>query len=85
MRGLTPSEFESLTHVERDMSLGKCDPECAVDFFEQSSGLLDSLVSRGLLVPAPCPYLPGAPHLDLTELGRLALRLARTVPGMLTP
>lgn len=79
MRGLTNAEFNWLSAIEEDAANGPCDSSGDGGHFDDEDPTLEALYQRRLVQEEPCP-LHHPPHIGLTELGRLALHLARTVP-----
>ena len=78
MRGLTPAEEDALRLVEENTT---GDLECGACFVDDRRFTIDDAVfltlhRRGCLRPIACEVVPGQFHCTLTDLGRLALRLA---------
>jgi len=77
MRGLTDVEEEALGLVLRESGLpGDCRYCDTSPHFSQPDAVFLALHARGLVHVVACSVTPDAFHCDITDRGRLALRLA---------
>jgi len=86
MRGLTALEFDLLVLAEevggQPCSHRDC-PNTPDEEYLMPETAARALVARGLLTLTPCGESgPGWYHLTVTEMGKLALTLARALPEL---
>jgi hypothetical protein len=76
MRTLTPPEHDALLELERRGPSASCGPHCLrlPEVIGQTVGI--ALENRGATRRTECEVDDYSAHVDITPLGRLALRLA---------
>jgi hypothetical protein len=82
VRGLSAAEYDALVEIEEDTSRACLPGEEADDEFHYHECLEEVLIARGLIRDFHCHVCEDMDHVERTDLGRIALLLARTIPEL---